>query len=108
MKRTIIGNWEHFTEERVDLYFGDGIYPELDGYAYEDIADAVLTATHEVTLDSGKIYREVTLAGVTFGIGFYLKGDIIDVRTIIHPRDVISNHGTDFRGTHEDVAPFAA
>ncbi len=95
----------HF-EDRVDEYLDhlDG----LAGYGYQDLADLLLEATHEVTLSSGNTYREVELNGVVFGIGCRTYNQhLVEASTIIAPYDVELNRTSWFKGTHETVTPLA-
>jgi hypothetical protein len=94
----------HF-EDRVDEYLNH--FDELSAYSYQEIADLLLEATHEVTLLSGNTYREVTMNGITFGIGYRVYNKhLVEAATVIAPYDVELNSTSWFKGSHKTVTPF--
>ena len=92
-------------EDRCEEYLDN--HEELDSYTVKELSDAVLDATHEVTLISGATYREVTLNGVTYGVGVNkINEHLVEVKTFISPYDVELNRGRRFVGTHKTVTPY--
>ena len=85
----VLDKWNHF-KDRVDEYLEQ--YDELGGFSYQDIADAIMDSTVEVTLRSGNRYREATLNGVTYGVGYeYYNDNILIAKTLISPHDIELN-----------------
>ena len=74
-------------KERIEEYLGH--IEELDDYSYAELAEAFNTNhVSTITLLSGEKYREVSLNGINYGLGYTVEGDTAYIRTIVSPLDV--------------------
>ncbi len=85
---------DHFMDQADDRLDS---YEELSTYTYTQLAQGALTSTVSGTLLNGDTYLVVTLAGITYGIGYVVDGTTLVAKTLLSPYMVDENEK---RGMH--------
>ena len=79
---------DHFMDQADDRLDS---YEELASYTYTQLAQGLTTSTTTGTLFNGDTYKVVTLAGITYGIGYTVDGDVMIAKTLLSPYMVEEN-----------------